>query len=232
MIEAHIKEFSKHAHTYDSSTPIQKEVAKYLVSRIEATHPSTIVDLGCGSGEIYRNIAFECDHFIGIDHSEAMCALHPKNEKVHLICSNFESPTLWQRFEQPIDLLISSSALQWAQNLEMLFERIHLTCKEMAIAIFTDKTFETIYAMTHLPSFLPSAQSLIPLLQKHFTCQFELKTYRLPVTDTLSAFRYIKKSGVSGGQKRLSVSQTRFLIEHYPLSYLEFEVLFVWGKPL
>lgn len=47
--------------------------------------------------------------------------------------------------------------------------------------------------------------------------------------DNLSKFRYIKKSGVSGGKRRLSVAQTKALIQNYPLEYLEFEVLFVWG---
>lgn len=40
-------------------------------------------------------------------------------------------------------------------------------------------------------------------------------------------FDYIKKSGVSGGEKRLTISQTKKLIKEYHLDYLEFEVLFV-----
>jgi malonyl-CoA O-methyltransferase len=45
-------------------------------------------------------------------------------------------------------------------------------------------------------------------------------------------FRYIKKSGVSGGEKQLSYKETRHLMETYPLDYLEFEVLFVKAKAL
>jgi malonyl-CoA O-methyltransferase len=40
-------------------------------------------------------------------------------------------------------------------------------------------------------------------------------------------FRYIKKSGVSGGKKRLGYKEMKALMKHYPLDYLEFEVLFV-----
>jgi malonyl-CoA O-methyltransferase len=35
--------------------------------------------------------------------------------------------------------------------------------------------------------------------------------------------RYIKKSGVSGGQKKLSLKEIRKLLKNYPLNYLEFE---------
>ena len=40
-------------------------------------------------------------------------------------------------------------------------------------------------------------------------------------------FRYIKKSGVSSGEKKLSYAETKQLMETYPLDHLEFEVLFV-----
>jgi malonyl-CoA O-methyltransferase len=45
-------------------------------------------------------------------------------------------------------------------------------------------------------------------------------------------FNYIKKSGVSGGEKQLTYKQTKQLMKNYPLNYLEFEVLFVKAKSL
>jgi len=45
-------------------------------------------------------------------------------------------------------------------------------------------------------------------------------------------FRYIKKSGVSGGEKQLNYQQMKRLMENYPLNYLEFEVLFVEATSL
>jgi len=38
-------------------------------------------------------------------------------------------------------------------------------------------------------------------------------------------FKYIKKSGVSGGEKKLSYKEIKKLINNYPLNYLEFEIL-------
>jgi len=139
---------------------------------------------------------------------------------------------LFARLSPPFDLVISSSALQWASDIEALIANISLTCKEGAFAIFTDKTFEAIYHVSGLSSFLPNAQALRVLFENYFTCKYEIKTYRLFFDDSLSAFRYIKKSGVSGGKRRLNVAQTKALIQNYPHDYLEFEVLFIWGTPL
>lgn len=228
MIATHIKEFSKNAYRYDDYTALQQEIAHYLVSQI-TTHPQSVLDLGCGSGAVFKNITWPIERFTGVDSAPTMCQRHPAGTNVEIICEDFESPTLHSKLTPPYDLLISSSALQWANDIEALIAQMSFTCKEGAFAVFTDKTFETIYAMSHLSTFLPNAQTLAKLFENYFTCKYEIKTYRLFFDDNLSKFRYIKKSGVSGGQRRLSVSQTKALIHNYPHEYLEFEVLLVWG---
>lgn len=230
MISQHIKEFSRHAHTYDEHTFVQKEVARYLVEHI-TSKPKRILDLGCGSGEVYKHITWPLESFVGVDCSEAMSERHPNSHEVSILCEDFESPLFKAKLTPPYDLIISSSALQWASDIKAMIEFVSLTCKEGAFAIFTDKTFQTLYKTSALETFLPSAQKLIALFEERFTCKHEIKTFQLYFDDTLSLFRYIKKSGVSGGQKKLSISQMRSLLESYPSKALEFEVLLVWGKP-
>ena len=230
MILEHIKEFSRHANSYDTHTDVQKEVAKYLVSKL-SSKPKYILDLGCGSGEVYKNINWEIEQFVGVDSSKEMSQKHPTCKDICIINEDFESSALIQKLDPPYDLLISSSALQWSKDIEKMVQWSSLTCKEGAFAIFTDKTFETIYQLSGLEVFLPNASNLLTLFEKYFTCKSEIKTFRLSFPNNLSAFRYIKQSGVSGGKKRLSISQTKSLIQNYPLAYLEFEVLFVWGIP-
>ena len=228
MIAKHIKEFSKNAHSYDEYTALQQDIAHYLISHI-ASKPKSILDLGCGSGAVFKNITWEIDNFTGIDSAQNMCERHPIDQKVKIIRDDFESTVLFSKLTPPYDLLVSSSALQWATDIEALITQIAFACKEGAFAIFTDKTFETIYKMSELPTFLPSANILVQTFEEHFVCHHEIKTFRLFFDDNLSKFRYIKKSGVSGGQKHLSVAQTKALIQNYPHEYLEFEVLFIWG---
>jgi len=228
MIAKHIKEFSKNAHSYDDYTSLQREIAHYLVSHIDS-QPKKILDLGCGSGAVFKNITWDIEHFTGVDNALKMCQLHPTCKEVEIICENFETPTLLEQLSPSYDLLISSSALQWASDIEALISPLAMRCHEGAFAIFTDKTFETIYTMSGQSTFLPHAKTLMEIFETYFKCRHEVKTFRLFFEDNLSKFRYIKKSGVSGGERHLNVAQTKTLIQNYPHEYLEFEVLFIWG---
>ena len=60
--------------------------------------------------------------------------------------------------------------------------------------------------------------------------QFEIHHYRLEFESTREMFRYIKQSGVSSGERKLSYTQTKQLMVNYPLKYLEFEVLFIEAR--
>lgn len=224
----HIKEFSRHAKSYDAHTVVQKEIAAYLVSQIK-NNPQTILDLGCGSGAIFKNLQHKVEHFIGVDSSQKMCELHPKSNNIHIINANFDTQDTLLHVKQyaPFDLIISSSALQWAKNIEDILEFCKTSTKNIAFSIFTDGTFKSIYELTNIQTFLPSAKEMIKLIENYYTIEFELKSYKLYFDDNISKFRYIKRSGVSGGKRQLNITETRKLIKEYPHDYLEFEVLVV-----
>ena len=224
----HISEFSRRAKSYGEHNIIQRKVVQKLISGIDSK-PKRILDLGCGSGAVYHLIDWEIEHFTGIDKADQMCALHPENERITLLHEDFENETMLKQLGH-FDIVISSSALQWASNLNRLFANIAPLTDEIAFAVFCDGTFKTIYEITGMESFLPSHEVLTRNLEKYFTFHSEVVRYQLSFTDNLSKFRYIKKSGVSGGKRKLNIEQTKKLIQTYPLDYLEFEVMFCWGK--
>lgn len=229
MSNEHIKAFSRNARTYDDHTRVQKGVARHLVQRIQES-PQTIMDLGCGGGEVLKNIEWAFKSFVGVDSSVHMSASHPRSEHISILHDDFEAECLYEAYPQGFDLIISSSALQWAKDLTALFPKLARTSNAVALAIFTDKTFETLYALSGLKTFLPNAQALIELAQVHFECTTEIKTYRIVSKNTRELFGTIKRSGVSGGEKRLGVTQMRQLMREYPYDYLECEVVFIWGR--
>jgi len=224
----HTDEFSKRAKSYQEHNIIQKKVVKKLIEGIKSK-PKNILDLGCGEGAVFKLINWDFEKFVGVDKAKNMCSLHPHHDKLILENSDFEDPSLYARLGD-VDITIAASSLQWAKNLENTIKEIAQHSDEIAFAIFCDGTFKSIYELTNLPSFLPVCDDLVKMLSTYFYIHHDKQYYKLEFEDNLSKFRYIKNSGVSGGNRQLSYHDTKKLIAGYPHSYLEFEVLFVWGK--
>ncbi len=224
----HQIEFEKHAKTYDSNALIQKKVAKELVQKLNFK-PKTILDIGCGTGEVYKNISWEIDRFVGVDCSSSMCKLHPKAKNVEIFCDDFESLSLIENIERfsSFDLIISSSSLQWAKDIEKLFDVYSKLSNKVAFSIFTNGTFKSIYEITNIESFLPSYDHLVLLSKIFKKSHIEKKSFRVGFDDTISMLKYIKLSGTSGGNRVLNHKEIKYLIKNYPYKYLEFEVVFI-----
>ncbi len=224
-----VKEFSRFAKSYQRYKIIQKRVASYLVSKVEQK-PKNILDLGAGSGEIYRHVDWRFDSFIAADRSENMLMLHP-DENVKKIVCDFNQKSCFERLKRErFDFVFSSSALQWSSNLDFTLKEISSFEKPCAFSLFTDKTFETIHEIASLDSPIYSLEEILYSINNYFLVNYEIKRYRLFFEDKYLMFRYIKRSGVSSGEKRLSYKETKELIRRYPHSYLEFEVVFIWTR--
>ena len=128
------------------------------------------------------------------------------------------------------DYIFSASALQWADDLDSLFKSIKQLNAPIALAIFTSNTFKTLNETAGVNSLLRSPQEIDKLQKKYFNAAYEVVNYKLEFESTRDMFRYIKKSGVSGSRKILSYKESKKLLNEYPLSYLEFEVAFIYSK--
>ena len=231
-----IKQFSRFASQYDTYSTIQAEVAKVLVSRIPTKKYTTIIDIGCGSGAVYKNIREShlfFDKFIALDSSKEMLALHPSDLKVDKYQLDFDdiNNKIYTKSKKD-SLLISSSAIQWSKNLDTLIMNLSSLIDNAYFAIFTANTFKTLHEVANLGSPIYSDDILKEVITKYYNANFQLNSYQLEFETTREMFKYIKKSGVSGGEKQLSYRQIKQLMENYPLKYLEFEVLFVEATPL
>ncbi len=226
------KEFSKNASNYHRYNIIQKQVAKELLTLVE-NRPSNILDLGCGSGEIYKLIDWEIKSFTAVDISKQMCELHPSGKNIKVINADYEKETVfWDLKKRKYDMVISSSSLQWSKDLDAMVKKISNLCNECAVSVFCKGTFKTVYKESGLESFLPEYKEAVKIFERYFDIKYQIKSYKLFFPDNISKFRYIKKSGVSGGRRKLNYKQTKDLIRNYPLEYLEFEVLYVKGLVL
>jgi len=230
-----VQEFSRFAHQYDTYNMIQAKVAITLISKLEQQSYENVIDIGCGSGEVYKNLQrrnIEIDNFIVLDSSEQMLALHPKGRCLRKICANFNDENFLSLIPQrKYDLVLSSSALQWSTNLPYTMNELSLLSDTFYGAVFTSGTFKTLHQTADVKSPIYSTEYVQNVISQYYEhIEFEIYHYRLEFNSTRDMFRYIKQSGVSSGERKLSYKETKHLMEAYPLNYLEFEVLLIKAR--
>ncbi len=219
-------QFSKYAKEYSSYNIIQQICAKSLVRELKSK-PKRILELGCGSGQIFSNINWDFEKYLGIDSSKSMCKLHPKAKNLEIKCLNFDSEEFFDEIKKhKFDVVLSSSALQWSNNLSKIIKELSKITKEINAVLFTSNTFKTIQSITNSKSPILDEENIKKSFSKFFDCEFETIFYKLEFENKKELFDYIKKSGVSGSSE-LSYEKAKKLYKDYNLNYLEFEVIFV-----
>ena len=228
MIVMSIKnQFSKHADEYNDFNIIQQIAAKALVRDIK-NNPKRILEIGCGSGQVFKYISWDIEKYEAVDFSSSMCELHPKNSNVNVSCYDFDSIEFSNFLKNKhFDLVLSSSAMQWSKDLSKLIKQISNITNEINAVLFTSNTFKTIQNLTNTNSPILSPDEIKNAFLDHFNCEFEIHNYNLEFENKKELFDYIKKSGVSGGEKSLDFKKAKQLYKEYKLNYLEFEVIFV-----
>ena len=226
-----IKEFSRFSKDYNSYNQIQAQVAKQLIDKLPRDNYGIIADIGCGTGALYdllikSGIYFEM--LRAFDASEQMLLLHPCSKKVITQYFDFNRPNGFASITDKFDLVLSSSALQWSKDLDWTISQLANISNNFYGAIFTSNTFKTIHETASINSPIYSAEDIKKAFNRSYKdTQYEICAYELHFDTKKELFNYIKKSGVSGGEQKLSYKQTKKLMREYPLDYLEFEVIFI-----
>ncbi len=222
-----VKEFSRHSHNYSKLNIVQKLLAKEVSKNI--VNEKKILDLGCGCGEIFGNLnSYEL--FVAIDISSVMCLNHPKTENCFIFNLNFEDSDLVDKLKEfaPFDIVVSSSSLQWAKDLDKALFNISQLSEKFVISLFTSETFKRVQQLGNVKSPLHDKNCILKVFNKHFqNINYKLFNHQLFFNNSREIFKYIKDSGVSGGEKKLSFKATKELILNYDLNYLEFEALII-----
>ena len=220
-------QFSKYAKQYKNHNIIQQIVAKSLVRELKG-QPKRILELGCGSGQVFNHIDWNIEYYKAIDFSSSMCELHPKAENIEVKCYDFDTQAFLDEIkDNNYDVVLSSSALQWSKDLSKIVKHLSYITNEINAVLFTSNTFKTIQEISDRKSPILDEDSIKKAFSKHFECEFETIQYKLEFDNKKDLFDYIKKSGVSGGSASLDFKMEKKLFKEYKLNYLEFEVIFV-----
>ncbi len=219
-------QFSKYANEYKSYNIIQQIVAKSLVRELKS-YPKRILELGCGSGQVFKYIDWEIEYYKAIDASSSMCSLHPKAKHIEVKCLNFDTQEFIDEIsKEKYDIVLSASALQWSKDLFKIIKALSKTTNEINAVLFTSNTFKKIQEITKIKSPILDEKIIKDAFLSYFNCEFETLAYKLEFDNKKELFTYIKKSGVSPNAS-LSYCTAKKLYKEYNLNYLEFEVIFI-----
>jgi malonyl-CoA O-methyltransferase len=222
-------QFSKHANDYATYNIIQQIVSKALVRDIKS-NPKTILELGCGSGQVFSNISWPYDKYIATDFSMQMCNIHPHAKNLEIKQFDFDSDEFWHMIkDKKFDTILSSSAMQWSRDLNKLVNRLSKVSNTINAVLFTSNTFRKIQSITKKQSPILDIKTIKDAFSNSFDCEFEVFNYNLEFDNKKELFKYIKNSGVSGDSD-LSFKDAKYLYKNYDINYLEFEVIFIKGS--
>ncbi|CAA6820792.1 MAG: Biotin synthesis protein BioC [uncultured Sulfurovum sp.] len=226
-----VREFSRFAHEYNKYNVIQKRVAKKLCALLEEKSYGKILDLGAGDGAIYDNLSKQkivFSDFVALDFSQEMLDIHKNNKSIEKVCLDFNERNFSSVFKaNEFDLIISSSALQWSVNLSSVLQELSSLSNKFLFSFFTANTFKTLHGIININSPILKKEEILTSLDRFFDYELEVVEYKIDFTSVHDMLRYIKKSGVSGGVKQLGYKEMKTLMLEYPLTYLEFEVIFI-----
>lgn len=136
------KSFNRCATEYDRSAVLQEEVLSRLLERLEyiKLQPETILDLGCGSGAAIKPLLkrYKKSTLVALDMADQMLAVSRKKyglfDRKCLLNADMEQLPLKN---DCIDLLFSSLALQWSNDLAQSMREFKRVGRAGGLLMFT-----------------------------------------------------------------------------------------------
>lgn len=224
--------FDSQAKNYASFCEAQKFFAQKLSEKIAQTlglSHSSILDLGCGSGELLQalctqNIAF--DSYVGCDTSQAMLKnFKPLNAgNITLLNQDFNTCLA----QHPNSTLIcSSSALQWSKDIFQTLTLMAQSSANIAIAFMTSNTFSSFHRFLDSKSPLPDCENMQKLLLEFFEGKIEIIQKDLYFENNQFLIAHLRHTGVMGGGI-LGYKKAKKILDYHGV--LEYQSLMFIGK--
>lgn len=133
--------FDRAAPDYERNADLQREVADELLDRLAGVRiePRTVVDLGCGTGRATRVLSrmYRGADVYGVDFAPRMLRAFargwwPRRRPVPLCADVLQLPFA----DASVDLLFSSLAFQWIDDLPSLFAELRRVLRPDGVLMF------------------------------------------------------------------------------------------------
>ena len=212
--------FNRFSKNYNSLANLQKQVAQKLfeIAKPEIRKSQNILDLGSGTGFIAQNILSENEFAkknifqLDIAYNMFCQSNFTQNQNIFNINGDIENlPFKANSF----DLVLSSLALQWIDDLDLVFKNIKEICNKsksaMVFSIFIDETlFELQKSAQELNINLSinnfiALNSLKMIIEKNFdNLQLEVQNFILEYENVFDLINSMKYIGASYSNKKSS----------------------------
>ncbi len=139
--------FHCHAAEYDQNTPVQKRVAEELLVRVRErlnAPPEAVLDIGCGTGRLLDAVGrqYPRSRLFGLDLAYNMTALARERLQPRGLLVNGDAAAI-PFADRSFDLVVSSSTLQWLDDLDGFFQECQRVSREggtVCVAFFGGST--------------------------------------------------------------------------------------------
>lgn len=233
--------FAQAGQSYTEHAIVQKQITQHLFDLIQQNCPmelNQVFEIGCGSGNL-SHLLFENLHIKQLILNDLYPEIQqhfPNHPQLDYRIGDIEQ----LEFPQGLDLIASSSALQWVTNLENIFQKAFLGLKSQAyfcFSTFGQQNLHEIKALTGQGLDYLSMEMIQHLLEKngfeilHLSEQITALNFEYPqqvlqhlkatgVTATAQNFRWTKQSLADFYQAYQGFSCCdEFGQVHYPLTY-------------
>lgn len=115
------RKFSRAAGTYDEHAAVQKEAAEKLADQLPEIAPTTILELGCGTGNYTRLLAerYPAARITALDFAAAMLAVARAKVREKLVTFHWQDAEVFLRDQkESYDLITTNATMQWFDDLE------------------------------------------------------------------------------------------------------------------
>ena len=225
--------FSRAANSYDAVSRLQRQVGKKLLNFLpDRASPSTVIDLGCGTGFFVKFLAHKYNSatIIGMDLAEGMLKIaRSQYDSVDLwLCGDAENIPL---ADNSVDVIFSNLAFQWCNQLPLLAHEISRVVKPGGRVAFTSlggktlselrKSWIEVDSYVHVNQFLDSHSWKTAFSQVGFDIQeYEIEDHKLAYRDLSHLMKELKDLGahnLNAGQKKgmTSPKNIRSLVNAY-----------------
>lgn len=192
--------FKKSLDKYDQNALVQKIMAKRLVEILPRKNYAKILELGCGTGILTKNmkdnISFEKYYANDIVEKSKFYIDKIIPENV-FICGNAQKI----KFPSNLDLIVSNALFQWFTDTEKVFDNYASILNKggtIAFTTFSPQNFSEITALTGLSLDYKSVNEIREILEKNFEIIYlENFDCKLNFKNPLEVLAHMKNTGVN-----------------------------------